>query len=88
MLFKYNFVNHDAEIMQKLIEHIVLDVWCNAKGKNFNLNKIKEEKIDYLYDNFIIKKLELMCVCEGDSNKTANNSNNIDNLLPYEVEGF
>lgn len=46
MLFKYNFVNHDAEIMQKLIEHIVLDVWCNAKGKNFNLNKIKEE------DNF------------------------------------
>ncbi len=39
-------------------------------------------------DNFIIKKLELMCVCEGDSNKTANNSNNIDNLLPYEVEGF
>ena len=43
MLFKYNFVNHDAEILQKLIEHIVLDVWCNAKGKNFNLNKIKEE---------------------------------------------
>ncbi len=39
-------------------------------------------------DNFIIKKLELMCVCEGDSNKTANNSNDKDNLLPYEVEGF
>jgi hypothetical protein len=43
MLFKYNFVNHDAEILQKLIEHVVLDVWCNAKGKNFNLNRIKEE---------------------------------------------
>ena len=39
-------------------------------------------------DNFIVKKLELMCVCEGDSNKTANNSNDKDNLLPYEVEGF
>ena len=39
-------------------------------------------------DNFIIKRLELMCVCEGDSNKTANNSNDKDNLLPYEVEGF
>ena len=39
-------------------------------------------------DNFIIKRLELMCACEGDSNKTANNSNDIDNLLPYEVEGF
>ena len=39
-------------------------------------------------DNIIIKKLELMCVCEGDSNKTANNSNDKDNLLPYEVEGF
>lgn len=43
MLFKYNYVSHDAEKLQELIQHIVLDVWCNAKGKNFNLNKIKEE---------------------------------------------
>ena len=39
-------------------------------------------------DNFIIKKLELMCACEGKRNKTANNSSDIDNLLLYGVEGF
>ena len=39
-------------------------------------------------DNIIIKKLELMCACEGKRNKTANNSSDIDNLLLYEVEGF
>lgn len=43
MIFKYTYVKHDAEKLQQLIEHIVLDVWCNAKGKNFNLDIIKED---------------------------------------------
>ena len=31
MLFKYTLVSADAEKMQELAKHIVIDVWCNAR---------------------------------------------------------
>lgn len=43
MIFKYTYINHDAEKLHELVEHIVLDVWCNARGQTFNINLIKEE---------------------------------------------
>lgn len=32
MLFKYTYVNDDAEKLQELVRHIVIDVWCEASG--------------------------------------------------------
>jgi len=43
MLFKYNYINHEAEKLHELAKHIVIDVWCKSQGKNFTLTKIKEE---------------------------------------------
>lgn len=43
MIFNYEYVPHKAEQLQALVEHIVLDVWCNAKGKKFKIEKIKIE---------------------------------------------
>lgn len=44
MIFKYTYIHHDdAEKMQAFVKHIVLDVWCNAKGKRFDLNKVTNE---------------------------------------------
>jgi len=42
MIFKYQFVNHDAELLHELAKHIVLDIWCNANG-NFSINLITED---------------------------------------------
>jgi len=42
MIFKYQFVNHNAELLHKLAKHIVLDIWCNASG-DFNINLITED---------------------------------------------
>jgi hypothetical protein len=41
MIFKYQFVNHNAELLHELAKHIVLDIWCNA-SENFNINLITE----------------------------------------------
>ena len=30
MIFKYNYIDNDAEKLQELVRHIVIDVWCNA----------------------------------------------------------
>lgn len=43
MIFKYTFVNDKAKNLQKLITHIVIDVWCNARGKIFSLNEISNK---------------------------------------------
>jgi len=43
MIFKYTFVNDKAKNLQKLITHIVIDVWCNARGKTFSLNEISNK---------------------------------------------
>ena len=42
MIFKYQFVNHDAELLHELAKHIVLDIWCNASG-NFTIDLITED---------------------------------------------
>jgi len=42
MIFKYQFVNHDAELLHELAKHIVLDIWCNANG-NFSIELITED---------------------------------------------
>ena len=44
MIFKYTYLErHHAEKLHKLVEHIVVDVWCKAKGKKFYLNRIDGE---------------------------------------------
>ncbi len=44
MISKYIYTSHYAEKLHELVTHIVLDVWYNAKGKRFYLNRIKEGK--------------------------------------------
>ena len=43
MIFKYNYISHEAEKLHELAKHIVIDVWCKSQGKNFTLTKIKVE---------------------------------------------
>ncbi len=31
MIFKYNYINDDAEKLQELVRHIVIDIWSNAQ---------------------------------------------------------
>lgn len=39
MLFKYNYIHDDAEKLQELVRHIVIDVWCGATDP-FDINMI------------------------------------------------
>lgn len=41
MIFKYNYIHDDAEKLQELVRHIVIDVWCEATDP-FNINMIDD----------------------------------------------
>ncbi len=58
MLFKYNFIADDADKLQVLARHIVIDIWCNATATPFDMSLVDNTNftlIDGTMDNMRAK---------------------------------